>query len=418
MASVRPSIIIIAQQLLRSSSAVNILSRFKYIYFPVGENMNVKEIEKYLEKNFNKLPEGCKQCVRGEKLVLFITGICNNNCYYCPLSKKRKNKDVIYANERLITTVEEAIEEAKLCSSKGVGITGGNPLLKINRTVKFLKALKKEFGEFHAHLYTTPETVSEENLKLLKEAGLDEIRLHPTKIFNEGYDEEYIKFLCEKLDLCNKYIEDVGVEIPAIPNMEDEILKLAEAIDGIAKFMNINELEFSEENYYELEKRGFKPKDDVSNAIAGSEETALKVIKEFKGNLFIHYCPSVLKDAIQMRNRLINRAKNVAKPYEVITEDGLLLRGIMIFDNEDELKEMAEILEENGIDFEIIGKNIYLNPFILEDIIEEMKRQRFPITFSAYISELYPTSDALEVERIPLITKKLRFRRRRNKGRL
>ncbi|WP_456374385.1 radical SAM protein [Methanocaldococcus sp.] len=377
--------------------------------------MNVEEIKKYIEKNYNKLPEGCKQCVKGEKLVLFITGICNSNCYYCPLSEKRKNKDVIYANERLITTVEEAIDEAKLCSSKGVGITGGDPLLKINRTVKFLKALKDEFKEFHAHLYTTPESVSEDKLKLLKEAGLDEIRLHPTKIFNEGYNEEYVKFLCDKLSLCNKYIEDVGVEIPAIPNMENEILKLAESVDGLAKFMNINELEFSEENYYELEKRGFYPKDDVSNAIAGSEETSLKVINEFKGNMFIHYCPSVLKDAIQMKNRLINRAKNVAKPYEVITDEGLLLRGIMIFDNEEDLKEIANILEENEIEFEIIDNKIYLNPFILEDIIDEMKRQRYPITFSAYISEVYPTSDALEVERIPLITKKLRFRRRRRR---
>ncbi|ACX73376.1 Radical SAM domain protein [Methanocaldococcus vulcanius M7] len=377
--------------------------------------MNIEEIEKYLEENFDNLPEGCKQCVKGEKLVLFITGICNNNCYYCPLSKKRKNKDVIYANERLITTVEEAIEEAKLCSSRGVGITGGNPLLKINRTVKFLKALKKEFDDFHAHLYTTPETINKENLKLLKEADLDEIRLHPTKIFNEGYDEQYVKELCDKLNLCRKYIPHVGVEIPAIPKMENEILKLAEAIDGVAEFMNINELEFSEENYNELEKRGFLPKDDISNAIAESEETALKVIKEFKGDLFINYCPSILKDAIQMRNRLINRAKNVSKPYEVITEDGLLLRGIMIFENEDELKNMAEILDENGIEFDIFDNQIFLNPFILEDIIEEMKKQKFPITFSAYISELYPTSDHLEVERIPLITKKMKFRRRRRK---
>jgi pyruvate formate-lyase activating enzyme-like uncharacterized protein len=87
----------------------------------------------------------------------------------------------------------------------------------------------------------------------------------------------------------------------------------------------------------------------------------------------------------------------------------------MIFDNENDLEEIAEILEENEIEFEIIDKNIYLNPFILEDIIEEMKRQRFPITFSAYISEVYPTADALEVERIPLITKKLKFRRRRKR---
>jgi pyruvate formate-lyase activating enzyme-like uncharacterized protein len=87
----------------------------------------------------------------------------------------------------------------------------------------------------------------------------------------------------------------------------------------------------------------------------------------------------------------------------------------MIFDDEDDLKEIAEILEENEIDFEVVENKIFLNPFILEDIIEEMKRQRFPITFSAYISEVYPTADALEVERIPLITKKLRFRRRRKR---
>ncbi|ENN96447.1 radical SAM domain-containing protein [Methanocaldococcus villosus KIN24-T80] len=372
--------------------------------------MRVESVKRYLKRNYNRLPEGCKYCIKGEKLVLFITGLCKNNCYYCPLSDKRRKKDVIYANERLINSVNEAIEEAKLCSSRGVGITGGDPLLKVDRTIKYLKALKNHFKEFHSHLYTVPESITEEKLKLLSEY-LDEIRLHPTKIFNEGYDEEYIKFLLEKIELCKKYIKHVGVEIPSIPNMEKEILSLAYAIDGKADFMNINELEFSDTNYDELIKRGFEPKDDISNAIKGSEETALKVIKKFKGKMFIHYCPSVLKDAIQLKNRLINRAKNVAKPYEVITDEGLLLRGIMIFDKEKDMKEIIEILKDNEVEFEVKENKIYLNPFILEDLIKEMKRQRFPIKFSAYISEVYPTADALEVERIPLITKKLRLRR-------
>ncbi|WP_456418723.1 radical SAM protein [Methanocaldococcus infernus] len=370
--------------------------------------MDVKKIEEYINKNFDKLPEGCKQCVRGEKLVLFITGICKNNCYYCPLSEKRKNKDVIYANERLISSVEEAIEEAKLCSSRGVGITGGNPLLRVDRTKKYLEALKKEFKDFHAHLYTTPETITTENLEKIKE--LDELRIHPTKIFNIGYKEEFVDELIKKIRLAKKYIPKVGVEIPSIPGMNEEILNLAYKIDGVADFLNINELEFSDENYENLEKRGFYPKDDVSNAIAGSEETALNVIKNFKGSLFIHYCPSILKDAIQMKNRLIRRAKNIAKPYEVVTDEGLLLRGIMIFDREEDLNEIVEILEDNEVEFEIDGNKIYLNPFILEDLLDLMKRERFPIKFSAYISEYYPTVDKLEVERIPLHIKKRKLR--------
>ncbi|WP_048055490.1 radical SAM protein [Methanotorris igneus] len=393
-----------------------------------------------------ELPKGCQYCIRGEKLVLFVTGLCNQNCYYCPLSEKRKGKDVIYANERQITSIEEAIEEAYLCSSKGVGITGGNPLLRINRTCEYLKALKNEFGEkFHAHLYTTPDLIDREKLEKLQDAGLDEIRLHPTKIFNEigakqkaastategcreveyeystkseGFcsnaDEKYYNLLLDKLKLCMEYIEDVGVEIPSIPNMEKEILNLAYKLDEIGvKFLNINELEFSETTYETLIAKGFEVKDDISSAIKGSEETALYVSENFKGNMIINYCPSSLKDNIQLRNRLINRAKNVAKDYEVITDEGLLLRGIMIFDNEEDLEEIAEILRDNEVEFEIVENKIYLNPFVLEDLIEEMKRARYEIKFSAYISEVYPTADALEVERIPLVTKKLRFRRRR-----
>ncbi|WP_423792663.1 radical SAM protein [Methanocaldococcus indicus] len=373
--------------------------------------MKVEDIEKYLEENYTKLAEGCKRCIRGEKLVLFITGLCESSCYYCPLSEKRRKKDVIYANERLITSVDEAIEEAKLCSSTGVGITGGNPLLKVDRTLKYLKALKNEFDDFHSHLYTT-ENLKEDDVKKLKDY-LDELRIHPTKYFNKKVDEKYLDNLVKKIEIAKKYVDSVGVEIPSIPGMEKEILKLAKKIDGVADFLNMNELEFSDTNYNELIKRGFYPKDDVSNAIKGSEETAFYVINNFDGDMFIHFCPSVLKDAIQMKNRLIRRAENIAKNYEIITDEGLLLRGEMIFDNIDDLEEIKEILEEYEIDYEIDNNKIYLNPFILEDIIEEMKKQRFPIKFSAYITERYPTSDGLEVERIPLITKKLRFRRRR-----
>ena len=60
------------------------------------------EKTKFYSKKIGSLARGCKQCVKGEKLVLFITGVCPRNCWYCSISEKKKNKDVIFANERPI----------------------------------------------------------------------------------------------------------------------------------------------------------------------------------------------------------------------------------------------------------------------------------------------------------------------------
>ncbi len=66
-------------------------------------------------------------------------------------------------------------------------------------------------------------------------------------------------------------------------------------------------------------------------AVKGSEETAVRVLKWAAANtaLNIHYCPSALKDAVQLRNRLKRRAKNVVRRHEVITKEGLLVKGII-----------------------------------------------------------------------------------------
>lgn len=135
---------------------------------------------KYSSFLLGKPSKGCSLCPNGKKSVLYITGLCDSNCFYCPLSDQRKNNDKIWINEKPVSSFDEVVEEIKLCSSKGIGITGGDPLVKMDRTLMYIKNLKKEFGKnFHIHLYTPLDHASLENIDKLYQAGLDEIRLHP-----------------------------------------------------------------------------------------------------------------------------------------------------------------------------------------------------------------------------------------------
>ncbi|MBN2458779.1 radical SAM protein [Candidatus Woesearchaeota archaeon] len=278
----------------------------------------------YYSWRAGELIDGCKQCVKGEKLVLFVTGLCSSRCDFCPLSDKKLYKDVIYANERPLEgegEVKAIIEEAEACDARGAGITGGDPLVKLERTIKYIKLLKKKFGkDFHIHLYTPLELVNEKKLSLLCEAGLDEIRFHP-KLENSG---EWHKILIAK----NKKLGwKVGVEIPVIPGREKETKKLINFIKGKVDFLNLNELELADNAVWK-KKEGVKCKDSTSYAIKGSEELAKKLLK-YSASLGIrtHFCTCKLKDKVQLANRIARRAARVKKSFDTITEDGMLVRG-------------------------------------------------------------------------------------------
>ncbi|MBM3309870.1 MAG: radical SAM protein, partial [Candidatus Altiarchaeales archaeon] len=241
------------------------------------------------------MPAGCKLCVKGAKLVLFDTGLCSRTCWYCPLSDRKKNKDVVIANEWWVEKDRDILEEARLCGSLGAGITGGDPMVKMDRTVKYIRLLKKTFGKkFHIHLYTSGVLASDKNLSKLHKAGLDEIRFHPLK-------KDW-----GKIKNALKYNWSVGCEIPVIPGEERNTKKFIDYINSIGVgFLNLNELEFSETNLSQMARHGMQTVNDVSYAIKGSNQLALKLLEYCKDNteLNVHYCTLKLKDKVQLGNR-------------------------------------------------------------------------------------------------------------------
>jgi uncharacterized protein len=338
-----------------------------------------------------RLAVGCEHCIKGSKMVLFVSGICGTGCFYCPVSLEKKDRDVVYANEMQVTAPEEIIAEAEAMDATGTGITGGDPLMSPERTIRVIRLLKERFGdEHHIHLYTS--TMDPALVKKVADAGLDEIRFHPSP---DVWAHMERTPLAEIVRTCGI---DVGIEVPALPGHDadlDALIKYAESA-GV-RFVNLNELEFSESNWNMMGEHGYGLKDEISSAVSGSEEVAHAMLKRHrKAN--VHFCSSAFKDGVQLRNRLIRRAEHIAEEYEIVTEDGTLIRGLLYADDLDAAMDLlsgtyevpAELmaaLPEKGC--------LAVAPWILEELAGELP-------YKCYLSETYPTADGLEIERTPL----------------
>jgi pyruvate formate-lyase activating enzyme-like uncharacterized protein len=262
------------------------------------------------------LSTGCVLCHYGAKMVLFVTGRCHRSCWYCPLSSERKGRDAVWANEHRITGPAEAIAVADSMSALGTGITGGEPLLCLDRVAEYCRALKERFGREHQiHLYTA-KAPSDDELRRLQ--GLvDEIRLHPPHECWDGIaGSEYIHSAKRAKELGFS----VGIEVPALPGIDH----LAAALPFI-DFLNINELEWGETNADAMRERGFMPADDIHNAVEGARQWAESITKDPR----VHWCSSAFKDSVQLRKRLLRIAENTARPFEEITDDGTVIYGVI-----------------------------------------------------------------------------------------
>lgn len=354
------------------------------------------------------LPQGCKLCARGSKMVLFVTGLCDSSCYYCPLSSDRAGKDVVFADEMPVADVDDIIYELRTIEAEGAGLSGGDPLCDIDRTLGFIALLKAEAGkEFHLHLYTSKADASPSDLEELRSAGLDEIRFHP-----QGDDWSGIAHAIE-LGMA------VGIEVPVIPGNSEKLIDMAKKAEEMGvRFLNLNELESSETNFQQLMSRGMRLTSLEQASIRGSEETAKEVIEWAAENLkrmTVHFCSARYKDAVQLRNRLERRLINVIREFEERDdEEPLIILGVIRAPHRQHLtKEHLAFLEHELLNtFEVppnmmnVDQNrerIEIAPWILEEIADDLKRVfAFGQELEIGISIEYPTYDRLQTLFDPL----------------
>ena len=261
------------------------------------------------------LSTACKLCHEGAKMVLFVTGQCNRTCWYCPISSEKKGKDTVYANDRIILTDDDILEEAWSMGALGAGVTGGEPLLVPERVKHYCTLLKREYGEaFNIHLYTGMAP-GKELLLFLKDC-VDEIRFHPPE---EIWDRFLESPFPESIKTAKMLGFEVTIEVPSLPGLH----YLIPAVDMVDYF-NINELEWSETNADQMRERNLSLEDNYHNAVEGAEIWAAEILKNPK----VHWCSSGFKDSVQLRNRLIRTAEITAREVEEVTDDGTLMYGV------------------------------------------------------------------------------------------
>lgn len=310
-------------------------------------------------------------------MVLFVTGACSRGCKFCPLSKMRKDADSTYSNEKKVKNFSEVVEEVRAQGAKGCSLTGGDPLLKLDRTLVLAKKLKETFGaKFHIHIYVSTKLVTEEILEKLSE-NIDEIRFHPD--FDKDLQEE-----ANKIKLASKFWDkkNIGVELPMFPDKKEEIWKIVKSVQNTISFLNLNELESGEysENHmkknYDLTEDGYT----ISDSVEAGRDLAKRLENSFP-KLSIHMCTADLKNNYQYKNRLKNYQQ---MKFAKRNEDGL-----NVYFRCENIKDITDQLPLNKYYIDEEKNKVILAPSLVRKLRGQIKIEKV---------EEYPTYEREEAE--------------------
>jgi pyruvate formate-lyase activating enzyme-like uncharacterized protein len=269
-------------------------------------------------KPFHKnISPGCRLCGEGAWSCLFINNLCNAGCFFCPA--RQDNPDEPGTSTLTFSSPKDYADYLEEFNFTGASISGGEPLLTLDKTVSFVKHIKERLGKrIYLWLYTNGTLVTEEKLGMLADAGLNEIRFNITAT---GYD-------LAKARMASRIIENVTVEIPAIPeDYETMKAKISEMADTGISFLNLHQIRCTKHNGKQLSEHGYTFLHGPQIGILESELTALKLLRYALAediNLGVNYCSLIYRHRFQTRSSRARWAPLMTKPFEEVTKAGMI----------------------------------------------------------------------------------------------
>lgn len=277
------------------------------------DNLLFKETKPF----HHQISEGCKLCGQGLWSCLFITNKCNANCFYCPSSQL---KDEVPATQSLtFETAESYADYINFFGFKGVSFSGGEPLLFFDRTLHYLKTVRKMCApDLYIWMYTNGILASENKFKELADAGLNEVR----------FDIGATRYRLDKVQLAKGIIPNVTVEIPAVPEEKEKLKQLLpKLIEAGVTNLNLHQLRLTKHNAPKLLKRNYTFIPAEQPVVLESELAALEILHFARKNNLqsgINYCSFFFKNRFQPAGFRRMLAKALATTGSAITEKGFI----------------------------------------------------------------------------------------------
>ncbi len=288
------------------------------------------------------LSPGCRICGEGGWSCLFINGKCNCRCFYCP--SPQSEIGVPTTNRVSFSKPADYAAYVHRFGFSGVSISGGEPLLTPDLTLRFLQVVHQSKNRpLHLWMYTNGVLLTTDLVKRLQDAGLDEIR----------FDLSAVAYDLKKVELAVGHIPTVTVEIPAIPEDFQRLRQLLPRLKTTGvDHLNLHQLRVTPHNQGQLAERKYTHLHGERVTVLESEMTALALMQaavEEGVHLPVNYCTFVFQHRFQRAAVRRKSAQLMVKRHESITESGYI-RSLALAGDHEKLARQAHGLANQGAD--------------------------------------------------------------------
>jgi pyruvate formate-lyase activating enzyme-like uncharacterized protein len=263
------------------------------------------------------LSPGCELCGQGYWSCLFINGVCNADCFYCPSEQTDTGPPI--TSGVAFDRARDYADYVEKFHVRGVGFSGGEPLLNHTRVTEYLEALERRVTRpLHTWMYTNGILATKEKIKALRDAGLKEIR----------FDLSANDYSLAALENAIGLIPVVTVEIPAIPeDMERMKSLIPDLYSAGVDYLNLHQIRCTPFNRPQLQGRGYTFLHGPGVTVLETELTALKLIRfslEHDIPLPMNYCAFTFRHQFQKAGARHRNALLIKQPWEEITKTGYI----------------------------------------------------------------------------------------------
>ena len=251
-----------------------------------------------------RFPQGCRSCLLGTGLsAIRRTNRCNIQCKFCYNYGELDQIPPIGEGLWEIGGTKFREDDLELLLSvypkpTGISYVYLEPFMEIEKYYGVVRKFRE--AGVHQHLYTNGLLATEDSLRKLGEAGLDELR------FNLGASN-CADAVIENICLAKKYIPQVGIETPMTPEFWETFRRKKDAVLATGlDFINCAELHLNPnnignywgENFYMYRQGYLSP--------IWSREITLKLMKmaaEERWPIAVHDCSNRTKFARDLNLR-------------------------------------------------------------------------------------------------------------------